>query len=216
MPEAQQSAIQEQSLQVLTTEHFVLQTARAATIQEANGRANLFLTAVSSLTVALAFVAQVTQMGKPFVLFSVIVLPCLYFVGVATFVRTVQVSIEDMVHARGIARIRHYYVEIIPALQRYLIHSIHDDDQALLADKALKPSHWQSFLSTAGMVSAIDSAIGGVFVGIAARLVIGTMTAFAILLGALAFAGSLVLMRRYHTQTWVNAERRMPVVFPST
>jgi hypothetical protein len=155
-------------------------------------------------------------MGKPFVLFSVIVLPCLYFVGVATFVRTVQVSIEDMVHARGIARIRHYYVEIIPALQRYLIHSIHDDDQALLADKALKPSHWQSFLSTAGMVSAIDSAIGGVFVGIAARLVIGTMTAFAILLGALAFAGSLVLMRRYHTQTWVNAERRMPVVFPST
>jgi hypothetical protein len=86
MPEVQQSAIQEQSLQVLTTEHFVLQTARAATIQEANGRANLFLTAVSSSTVALAFVAQVTQMGKPFVLFSVIILPCLYFVGVATFV----------------------------------------------------------------------------------------------------------------------------------
>ncbi|MFL5011711.1 hypothetical protein [Rhizobium sp.] len=34
----------EQVLQCMTTEHFVLQTARAATIQEANQRANLFLT----------------------------------------------------------------------------------------------------------------------------------------------------------------------------
>ncbi|MDX3928610.1 MAG: hypothetical protein QHC90_22750 [Shinella sp.] len=65
-----------QVLQSMTTEHFVLQTARTATIQEANQRANLFLTSVSSATIALAFVAQVTEMGAPFVLFSLIVRPC--------------------------------------------------------------------------------------------------------------------------------------------
>jgi hypothetical protein len=43
--------------QFLTTEHFVLQTARTATIQEANWRASLFLTSVSSSTIALAFIA---------------------------------------------------------------------------------------------------------------------------------------------------------------
>ncbi|MER8995821.1 hypothetical protein [Mesorhizobium sp. M0678] len=42
----------QQALQCLTTEHFVLQNARAATIQEANQRADLFLTSVSSATFA--------------------------------------------------------------------------------------------------------------------------------------------------------------------
>src|ERR671930_2057865 len=114
------SESEQRALQCLTTEHFALQTARAATIQEANQRANLFLTSVSSATIALAFVAQVTQMGEPFLLFSLILLPCLYFIGLVTFVRTVQVAIEDMVHARGMARIRHYYVEHAPEMERYL------------------------------------------------------------------------------------------------
>ncbi|MER8863179.1 hypothetical protein NKI19_05585 [Mesorhizobium sp. M0751] len=57
--------------QCLTTEHFVLQNARAATIQEANQRADLFLTSVSSATIALSFVAQ---MGRPFVLFATCIL----------------------------------------------------------------------------------------------------------------------------------------------
>ena len=157
MANAHEDEDRQQMSQFMTTEHFVLQTARAATIQEANQRANLFLTTVSSATIALAFVAQVTQMGQPFVLFSLILLPCLYVIGLATFVRTVQVSIEDMVHARGMARVRHYYVEIVPSMQPYLIHSIHDDDRALLSDKALKPSYWQSFMSTAGLVSVIST-----------------------------------------------------------
>jgi hypothetical protein len=125
-------------LQCMTTEHFVLQTARAATIQEANQRANLFLTSVSMATVALAFVAQVTQMGEPFVLFALIPLPCLYFIGLVTFVRAVQVAIEDMAHARGMARIRHYYVELAPAMAGYLIYSTHDDERALLVDRGFR------------------------------------------------------------------------------
>src|SRR5919109_4205327 len=126
MPEPNEADTGSEMLQVMTTEHFVLQTARSATIQEANQRANLFLPSVSSATVALAFVAQVTQMGQPFVLFSLILLPCLYFIGLVTFVRAVQVAVEDMVHARGMARIRHYYVELAPSMQRYLVHSVHD------------------------------------------------------------------------------------------
>jgi hypothetical protein len=44
-------ATQEQILQFLTTEHFTLQTAKAATISEANGRSALFLSTVSSAVV---------------------------------------------------------------------------------------------------------------------------------------------------------------------
>jgi hypothetical protein len=92
----------------MTTGRSAQQTARSSTIQEANGRANLFLTSVSSATVALAFVGQVTQLSDRFLVFGVILLPCVYFIGLVTFMRAVQVAIEDMVHARGTARIRHY------------------------------------------------------------------------------------------------------------
>ncbi|MBR0642641.1 hypothetical protein GXW73_07300 [Roseomonas hellenica] len=202
-------------MQCLTTEHFVLQTARAATIQEANQRANLFLTSVSSATIALAFVAQVTQMGAPFVLFSLILLPCLYFIGLVTFVRAVQVAIEDMVHARGIARARHYYVELAPSVEKYLVHATHDDDEALLTDKALKPSRWQSFMSTAGLVSVIASAIAGVFVGVVTKTLLGVTVGAAVVPGAIAFAVNVALLRRYHVRSWAAAEHRLPVLFPS-
>jgi len=203
-------------LQCMTTEHFVLQTARAATIQEANQRANLFLTSVSMVTVALAFVAQVTQMGGPFVLFALILLPCLYFVGLVTFVRAVQVAVEDMVHAREMARIRHFYVEVAPAMSRYLIHSIHDDERALLADRGFKPTRWQAFMSTAGMIMVVSSAIAGVFAGVVTNAIIESALAVAVAIGILVFATSVFLLDRHHSSAWAAAEEALPVRFPAS
>jgi hypothetical protein len=202
-------------LQCMMTEHFVLQTARAATIQEANQRANLFLTSVSSATIALAFVAQVTQMGAPFVLFGLILLPCLFFIGLVTFVRAVQVAIEDMVHARGMARIRHYYAEIEPVMRRYLVHSIHDDRSALLVDKGLRPFRMQYFMGTSGMVSVIDGAIAGVFAGVVAASAIGVGRGAAATAGLLAFAATMGLLASYQARAWAAAERRMTARFPA-
>lgn len=210
-----ESERRQQLLQMMTTEHFVLETARAATIQEANQRANLFLTSVSSATIALAFVAQVTRMGLPFVLFSLILLPCLYFIGLVTFVRAVQVAIEDMVHARGMARIRHYYTELAPPMARYLVHSTHDDHLALVADVGLKPRSWQAFASTAGMVNVVDGAIAGVFAGVMANAVIGATVGLALTTGILAFGASNWCLWQFHMRSWAGAEHKLKVLFPS-
>ena len=117
--------------------------------------------------------AQVTQMGGMFVLFSALLLPSLFFIGLVTFVRAVELAIEDMVHARGMARIRHYYVELTPSIEPYLIHSIHDDRSAVLIDKGLRPAPLQYFMSSAGMVSAISSVIAGVFAGMIVKSIFG-------------------------------------------
>jgi hypothetical protein len=69
------------AVSMATTEHFNLQTARAATISEANGRANIYLAAVSSNLIALAFVGQMSQLGRAFYAFSLLLLPVLAFVG---------------------------------------------------------------------------------------------------------------------------------------
>jgi hypothetical protein len=87
-----------------TTEHFNLQTARAATISEANGRANIYLAALSSNLIALAFIGQMSRLGTAFYAFSLLLLPVLAVVGVVTFQRLVQSSLEDIAYAQRIAR----------------------------------------------------------------------------------------------------------------
>src|SRR4051794_17230511 len=49
-----------------TTEHFNLQTARALTVSEANGRASIYLAALSGNLIALAFVGQMSRLGAAF------------------------------------------------------------------------------------------------------------------------------------------------------
>jgi hypothetical protein len=103
-----------------TTEHF-LQTARAATISEANGRASIYLAAVSSNLIALAFIGQMSLLGTAFYAFSLLLLPVLAFVGVVTFQRLVQSSLEDIAYAQRIARLRSLYVALAPELEPYLL-----------------------------------------------------------------------------------------------
>jgi hypothetical protein len=54
-----------QLVAIMTTEHYTLQTGRSMTIAEANGRASLFVGAVSSGLVALAFVGQLSHGRRP-------------------------------------------------------------------------------------------------------------------------------------------------------
>jgi hypothetical protein len=52
-----------------TTEHFNLQSARAVTVSEANGRASISLAALSSNLIALAFIGQMSRLGAAFYAF---------------------------------------------------------------------------------------------------------------------------------------------------
>ena len=87
----------------VTTEHFVLAGARASTIGESTGRANMFLASLSGGLVALGLVATASSLGAAFYGFGLVLLPTLTFVGFVTFERTLQTSIEDTEYARRIA-----------------------------------------------------------------------------------------------------------------
>jgi hypothetical protein len=103
------------ALSALTTEHFNLQSARVGTIAEANGRSALYLSTLSSAVIAIAFVGQANQLGDPFYLFALLVLPPVFLLGVFSYLRLVQTSIEDMVYAVGSFRIRQYFLGLDPA-----------------------------------------------------------------------------------------------------
>jgi hypothetical protein len=117
-------------LTTLTTEHFTLQGARSQAIGESAARSSLYMFSVSSTLVALEFVSQVSAGGELFQLFALTVLPTLFFLGVSTFARLVQSSIEDVRYGRAINRIRHFYMELAGENARYFLMSGYDDPAA--------------------------------------------------------------------------------------
>src|SRR5215469_6077985 len=90
----------------VTTEHFTLQSARAATFAESTGRATMFLTSASGGLIALGLVATATGIGTAFYSFGLVLLPTLAFVGLVTFERSLQIGLEDVVLMRRIALLR--------------------------------------------------------------------------------------------------------------
>ena len=208
-------ATQQQILQFMTTEHFTLQTAKSATVAEANGRSALFLSTVSSAVVALAFVGQVSGMGEAFFLFGLVLFPSLLFLGLITFERAIQTAIENMIHSRGINRIRHYYVELAPEIGRYFIHSTHDDVAGVLHGMGIIPSKWGHFVTNAGMVSVLNSILVGVFVGMLSRFASSLPVYACAGLGITIFAVSVFAHRRYQLSKYEEFESRLQTLFPS-
>ena len=95
----------------MTTEHFTLQGARAATVAESNGRATMFLGAVSGGLVTVGLIATASHVGTAFYAFGLILLPALAFIGMVTCERVVQSGTEDYGYARRIALLRGYYFD---------------------------------------------------------------------------------------------------------
>ena len=174
-----------------TTEHFNLQTARVATVSEANGRAGLYLAALSSNLIALAFVGQMSELGTAFYAFALILLPVLAFVGIVTFERLVQSSIEDIAYAHRIARLRAFYLGLAPELEPFLLVVGGQHER-------FRPSAWQLTLTTAGMVAVVNGVVIGACVGLAVTMLpIGSL-AVALAAGAVAGLAALSIERRYH------------------
>jgi hypothetical protein len=207
----------QQLLQALTTEHFTLQAARSATIMETNGRSALFLSTVASAVVALAFIGQVADVGQPFFLFALAVLPALFFVGLLTSLRLVQSAIEDLLYARAINRIRRYYLELDPSASRWFLLGGHDDLDGVMANQGLTPTGRHLLSHTARMVAVVTSIVAGVFVA----LVVGAVGAPSVPVEVAAAVGVLVSVAvtaalwRHQARQWRAAERRVPASFPS-
>jgi hypothetical protein len=179
-----------------TTEHFNLQTARALTVSEANGRANIYLAALSSNLIALAFIAQVSGLGRAFYVFALILLPVLAFLGVVTFLRLVQSSLEDIAYAHRIARLRDFYLRLSPELEPYLV--VVRDPRPTPSPETLAPSAWQLTLTTAGMVAVVNSVVLAACAGLVLKAAGLDSLAIPVVAGAVIGAGAFSLHERRH------------------
>ena len=178
-----------------TTEHFNLQTARAVTVSEANGRASIYLAALSGNLITLAFVGQMSRLGATFYAFALILLPVLAFVGVVTFVRLVQSSIEDLAYAHRIALLRSFYLRFSPELEPYLVVA---RPPAPAHEKTLAPTAWQLTLTAAGMVAVVNSVVVAACAGLVLEAAGVRSLAIPVAVGAVIGAGAFTLQERHH------------------
>jgi hypothetical protein len=203
-------------LTMLTTEHFTLQGARSQTVGESGARSSLYLGSVSSTLIALGFVSQVSEGGDVFQLFALGAMPTLFFLGVFTFVRLVESSVEDIGYGRAINRIRHYYLELAGEEARYFMMSGYDDPPGVLANMGLGGgSRWQLFFTTASAISVVNSIVGGsgvaILLGVTLNLPLGIAAA-----AGFAFAAvSLALHMRYDRRRHELGATHIQPLFPT-
>lgn len=147
-------------MSALVTEHFVLQSGASTTVSEASSRASLYLLSLSSALVAMGFTAETDV----FTAFVATVLPAVFVLGVFTVVRLVDVTVESNRFLRAIARIRRYYRGLVPESAEYFASWQASDDEAAeaLAMIGTKARRATVLFTTASMVAAINSLVGGV------------------------------------------------------
>jgi hypothetical protein len=211
-------------LQILSTEHWSLLATRSLTWNESFSRSSMFLSALSGAVVALALVAQASAFGEAFVVFSLVLLPVVFFVGFGTYVRLVQANLEDARWVSGMNRLRHAYLEIAPELEPYFITGSHDDETGLAVTAAAAGQHaaamprrasvLHGLVTTPVTVGVIDSVVGAVLVGVIAGRLQASMVP-SVVLGVAAFLVIFASMAAYYFRAYRMFQRANRPRFPT-
>jgi hypothetical protein len=158
------------ALQILSTEHWSLLTARSLVYNEAFARGGMFLAVLSATLVALGLISTGTGFSDAFLFVVAVVLALDLFVGLATLGRIAGASTEDLRYLQGMNRLRHAYFEMVPGLERYFITSGHDDFDSVAAHYGTSNTHAirgviHGLTTMPGMLSVILCGIVGVLIG---------------------------------------------------
>jgi hypothetical protein len=198
----------------LTTEHFNLASSRASTISETNGRASVFLGAVSAGLVAIAFAGQTSRTAL--YTFGLVLFPVLAFLGLVTFQRALQASIDDTHFMLRINRIRRFYVEAAPSLAPYLARPVASDEVGAVLRTEGFQSRWQPMLSIVGALGVINSVLIGVTIGFVVAALSGGELWAATPAALVAFAVAVPLHDRYQRAQRDRAHKAADLFPPPT
>jgi hypothetical protein len=208
------------ALQILSTEHWSLLTARSLVYNEAFARAGMFLAFLSATLLVLGLISTATGFSAGFLIVAAFLLALDLFVGLATLGRIIGASSEDIRYLQGMNRLRHAYFEIVPGLEPYFITNGYDDFDSVAmfygpqTDKHGGVGDIVHGLTTApGMISVICTAVAAGLIAILALLV--SHDANVAVLAALAgFALCLVAFGSFGYRAAMRFSTSLPAMFP--
>jgi len=157
--------------QLLATEHWSLLATRSTAQSEVLSRISTFLMLVSSSIVSLALIGQVTRFDGRFIAFALVLLGALVVIGTLAQMRVGNASIEDLAHVIGMNRLRAAYVELDPAIERYLVTSPHDDHEGVWQtyNHLVGANQLPNVLASSGtFITFVTSGLAGAFAALVA------------------------------------------------
>jgi hypothetical protein len=189
-------------LQILSTEHWSLLSARSLVYNEAFARAGMFLTFLSASLVALAFVASAMEFNRDFLVLAAMLLVFDIVIGLATLGRMLDASVDDLRSIAGMNRIRNAYVQIAPVVRPYFISSVYDDSIGVIETYGTPKirSGMASFIhgmtTAGGMIMVIVALLAASLAGVL-MLLIGADLGLTLSVGIAAFLILFVALNRY-------------------
>ena len=167
---------------ILATEHWSLLAARSLIWNEAMSRATVFLTVLSASIIALALLADATGFGPHTTTVALVLLPVVLLLGIATYVRLVQINTEEFQLVLAMNRLRRAYLTMAPGLEPYFTTSDHDDERGLVTTYMLdNPSQRQLrihfLVNTPTIVATVDAALATTIVVLVMQAIEAPMAA---------------------------------------
>jgi hypothetical protein len=156
--------------EVLSGEYGVLMAALSSAWAASLTRTSIYLGVLSATGIALGFAAQGGVDRAAFTTLAQVVLPLVLFLGVATFVRLVQVQRESVIYVTGMNRIRHFFQESVPASRPYFVLPAYDDELSLYRSigtgMSRRPPRFPLLylvVQTQGIVGVVTGVVAGSF-----------------------------------------------------
>lgn len=187
---------------LLTTEHYNLQTQRASTISETNGRASIFLGSVSAGLIALGFQSSEVDRSGATTVFQVLVLSALAFLGVTTFLRCLETAIDDWQFMVRITGLRAVYAQLVPELAELLLVAAGAEQSSAMLTPRRQP--FQLMLTVAGSLAVITGLLIGADVGVVVYGLTGQLWV-AVGVGGVAGIGAVVAGIWFQRARWAGA-----------
>jgi hypothetical protein len=202
---------------LLAAEHWSLLSARSLIWNEAQSRATVFLTVLSASIIALALLADATGFGAQTTTMALVLLPVVFLLGLAAYVRLVQINAEEFLLVLAMNRLRRAYLTLEPGIERYLTTGDHDDQRGVFAtymvDRPTQRSLWLHFLvNTPNIVATVDAALAAAMVVLGLQAA-GAPRAGTVTGGAVAFLavwGILYLLQRNSLSPFRHPTPRFP------
>ncbi|RKR76320.1 hypothetical protein C8E83_3489 [Frondihabitans australicus] len=181
----------------LLTEQFVLESARSITVTESSSRASLYLTTLSSSLVAFGFLTH-TEFAIGFL---GVIIPVIVLLGVFTYERLVETSLEDVVALAAIQRIRRFHGRLLPGASTYFMTPAGRHAPNELLDIGHPASWSRVFFTMSSAIAVVNSIVAGAGIAILLNQ-LGAREDYSIVFGILGAAVLAVLhgfyqLRRY-------------------
>jgi predicted enzyme related to lactoylglutathione lyase len=146
----------------LQNEHFVLESARSITVSESSSRASLYLTTLSSALVAFGFLARTDYA----LAFLTVIIPVVFLLGLFTYERLLETSLEDVAALESIQRIRGVYATLMPGAGRYFPRPTGPHGPNEMLPIGRRASWIGVFFTTATAIATVNSIVAGAGVAI--------------------------------------------------